>query len=98
MVIDMTLIVDTNKISEEIKKLDKYIKEYNDNRYDIFYEISKLDSYWKDDNANYFKEKIAKEKNKCIQILDNMQKVNNFYKELEDNYKKVNNDGDSRNI
>lgn len=59
---NMGLLVDTNKISSEIKNLDKYISDYNDNCADIYFELSKLNNYWKDNNASVFNEKINQEK------------------------------------
>lgn len=86
----MSLIVDNKNICLEVKKLNNYIKEYNDNVYDIFFELSKLNSYWKDKNSAVFEEKINIEKMNNQIILDNLQKISDFYKEI-DNIYNINN-------
>ena len=82
----MGLLVDTNKISSEIKNLDKYISDYNDNCADIYFELSKLNNYWKDDNTSVFNEKINQEKIKNLDIIEVLEKISNYYKEVESMY------------
>lgn len=82
----MGLLVDTNKISSEIKNLDKYISDYNDNCADIYFELSKLNNYWKDNNASVFNEKINQEKIKNLDIIEVLEKISNYYKEVESMY------------
>lgn len=82
----MGLLVDTNKISGEIKNLDKYISDYNDNCADIYFELSKLNNYWKDNNASVFNEKINQEKIKNLDIIEVLEKISNYYKEVESMY------------
>ena len=67
---NMGLLVDTNKISSEIKNLDKYISDYNDNCADIYFELSKLNNYWKDNNTSVFNEKINQEKIKNLDTIE----------------------------
>ena len=83
---NMGLLVDTNKISSEIKNLDKYISDYNDNCVDIYFELSKLNNYWKDNNASVFNEKINQEKIKNLDIIEVLEKISNYYKEVESMY------------
>lgn len=82
----MGLLVDTNKISSEIKNLDKYISDYNDNCADIYFELSKLNNYWKDNNASVFNEKINQEKIKNLDTIEVLEKISNYYKEVESMY------------
>ena len=83
---NMGLLVDTNKISGEIKNLDKYISDYNDNCADIYFELSKLNNYWKDNNASVFNEKINQEKIKNLDTIEVLEKISNYYKEVESMY------------
>lgn len=83
---NMGLLVDTNKISGEIKNLDKYISDYNDNCADIYFELSKLNNYWKDNNTSVFNEKINQEKIKNLDIIEVLEKISNYYKEVESMY------------
>ncbi|MFR5904380.1 MAG: hypothetical protein ACLUGB_05785 [Bacilli bacterium] len=83
---NMGLLVDTNKISSEIKNLDKYISDYNDNCADIYFELSKLNNYWKDNNTSVFNEKINQEKIKNLDIIEVLEKISNYYKEVESMY------------
>ena len=83
---NMGLLVDTNKISSEIKNLDKYISDYNDNCADIYFELSKLNNYWKDNNTSVFNEKINQEKIKNLDIIEVLEKISNYYKEVESIY------------
>lgn len=83
---NMGLLVDTNKISSEIKNLDKYISDYNDNCADIYFELSKLNNYWKDNNTSVFNEKINQEKIKNLDIIEVLEKLSNYYKEVESMY------------
>ena len=83
---NMGLLVDTNKISSEIKNLDKYISDYNDNCADIYFELSKLNNYWKDNNTSVFNEKINQEKIKNLDIIKVLEKISNYYKEVESMY------------
>ena len=78
--------MDTNKISSEIKNLDKYISDYNDNCADIYFELSKLNNYWKDNNTSVFNEKINQEKIKNLDIIEVLEKISNYYKEVESMY------------
>lgn len=82
----MGLKIDTSKISNEIKNLDKYINDYRDNCTDIYYELSKLNNYWKDDNANVFNEKINIEKVNNLDVIEVMEKISNYYKIVESTY------------
>ena len=82
----MGLLVDTNKISSEIKNLDKYISDYNDNCKDIYFELSKLNNYWKDNNASVFNEKINQEKIKNLDTIEVLERISNYYKEVESMY------------
>lgn len=83
---NMGLLVDTNKISSEIKNLDKYISDYSDNCADIYFELSKLNNYWKDNNTSVFNEKINQEKIKNLDTIDVLEKISNYYKEVESMY------------
>ena len=83
---NMGLLVDTNKISSEIKNLDKYISDCNDNCADIYFELSKLNNYWKDNNTSVFNEKINQEKIKNLDIIEVLEKISNYYKEVESMY------------
>jgi|GEM_PF-940459 hypothetical protein len=83
---NMGLLVDTNKISSEIKNLDKYISDYNDNCADIYFELSKLNNYWKDNNASVFNEKINQEKIKNLDTIEVLERISNYYKEVESMY------------
>lgn len=83
---NMSLLVDTNKISSEIKNLDKYISDYNDNCADIYFELSKLNNYWKDNNASVFNEKINQEKIKNLDTIEVLERISNYYKEVESMY------------
>ena len=83
---NMGLLVDTNKISSEIKNLEKYISDYNDNCADIYFELSKLNNYWKDNNTSVFNEKINQEKIKNLDIIEVLEKISNYYKEVESMY------------
>lgn len=83
---NMGLLVDTNKISSEIKNLDKYISDYNDNCADIYFELSKLNNYWKDNNASVFNEKINQEKIKNLDTIEVLEGISNYYKEVESMY------------
>lgn len=83
---NMGLLVDTNKISSEIKNLDKYISDYNDNCADIYFDLSKLNNYWKDNNTSVFNEKINQEKIKNLDIIEVLEKISNYYKEVESMY------------
>lgn len=83
---NMGLLVDTNKISSEIKNLDKYISDYNDNCADIYFELSKLNNYWKDNNTSVFNEKINQEKIKNLDIIEVLEKISNYYKDVESMY------------
>ena len=38
----MGLMVDTKKLENEVKNLDKYISNYSDNSANIYFELSKL--------------------------------------------------------
>lgn len=87
----MSLFVNTDMIEETIKKLDMSIKKYEDNSYDFFYELSKLDSYWKDDNYLLFNEKLKVNKNDNLQIIENLEKISNFYKYAENAFQKYKN-------
>lgn len=83
---NMGLLVDTNKISSEIKNLYKYISDYNDNCADIYFELSKLNNYWKDNNASVFNEKINQEKIKNLDTIEVLERISNYYKEVESMY------------
>lgn len=83
---NMGLLVDTNKISSEIKNLDRYISDYNDNCADIYFELSKLNNYWKDNNASVFNEKINQEKIKNLDTIEVLERISNYYKEVESMY------------
>lgn len=83
---NMGLLVDTNKISSEIKNLDKYISDYNDNCADIYFELSKLNNYWKDNNTSVFNEKINQEKIKNLDTIEVLEGISNYYKEVESMY------------
>lgn len=83
---NMGLLVDTNKISSEIKNLDKYISDYSDNCADIYFELSKLNNYWKDNNASVFNEKINQEKIKNLDTIEVLERISNYYKEVESMY------------
>lgn len=83
---NMGLLVDTNKISSEIKNLDKYISDYNDNCADIYFELSKLNNYWKDNNTSVFNEKINQEKTKNLDTIEVLERISNYYKEVESMY------------
>lgn len=82
------LSVDTKKISSEVNNLDKYIREYRNNSYDIYNEISKLSSYWKDKNETIFEDKIVKQKESNLLILEKLESISSFYKIVEDIYNK----------
>ena len=84
----MSLYVDTNNIDLEVKNLDRSIKEYIDNSNDIFYELSKLNSYWKDNDYSLFDEKIKKEKEYFLYVIDNLEKISRIYKNIQDIYNK----------
>lgn len=84
--VNMGLLVDTNKISSEIKNLDKYISDYNDNCADIYFELSKLNNYWKDNNTSVFNEKINQEKIKNLDTIEVLERISNYYKEVESMY------------
>ena len=83
---NMGLLVDTNKISSEIKNLDKYISDYDDNCADIYFELSKLNNYWKDNNTSVFNEKINQEKIKNLDTIEVLERISNYYKEVESMY------------
>ncbi len=83
---NMGLLVDTNKISSEIKNLDKYISDYNDNCADTYFELSKLNNYWKDNNTSVFNEKINQEKTKNLDTIEVLERISNYYKEVESMY------------
>lgn len=83
---NMGLLVDTNKISSEIKNLDKYISDYNYNCADIYFELSKLNNYWKDNNTSVFNEKINQEKIKNLDTIEVLERISNYYKEVESMY------------
>ena len=83
---NMGLLVDTNKISSEIKNLDKYISDYNDNCADIYFELSKLNNYWKDNNTSVFNENINQEKIKNLDTIEVLERISNYYKEVESMY------------
>lgn len=83
---NMGLLVDTNKISSEIKNLDRYISDYNDNCADIYFELSKLNNYWKDNNTSVFNEKINQEKIKNLDTIEVLERISNYYKEVESMY------------
>ena len=83
---NMGLLVDTNKISSEIKNLDKYISDYNDNCADIYFELSTLNNYWKDNNTSVFNEKINQEKIKNLDTIEVLERISNYYKEVESMY------------
>ena len=83
---NMGLLVDTNKISSEIKNLDKYISDYNDNCADIYFELSKLNNYWKDNNTSVFNEKINQEKIYNLDTIEVLERISNYYKEVESMY------------
>ena len=87
----MSLKVNTEKIKENYDYLDKYIKDYSDNSYNIFFELSKLSSCWNDDNKKYFDEKIIREKNSNIIILDELEEISRLLKNIENTYNKYNN-------
>ena len=82
----MGLFVDTKNISIENKNLNRYIKEYKDNCYDVFYELSKLSSYWKDRNTEIFEENIRRQKEDNLLILDLLERINYFYSYVEEIY------------
>ncbi len=88
------LKTDTNKIGENIIILDKYIKDYKETSYTIFFELSKLDSYWHDKEKIVFDEKIIKEKNNNILILEQLDNILLLYKSIESKYSKYKNNGD----
>ena len=85
----MCLMVDTKKLENEVKNLDKYISNYSDNSANIYFELSKLNSYWKDSNSDIFEEKINHEKVNNLDIVEMLEKVSSFYKEVENTYYNV---------
>ena len=84
----MNLVVDTNNIELEVKNLERSIKEYSDNSYDMFCELSKLGSYWKDNDASLFEEKINKERENFLNVTDGLEKISKVYKNILDIYDK----------
>ena len=84
----MKLSVDTNSIGSSISKIDKYIKEYSDNSYNILYELSKIDNYWKGLDAATFIDKINDEKVNTSNILKALTDITNFYKSIHSYYDK----------
>lgn len=85
----MKLVINTNKIDAEIKLLDKCIKEYNNNSYDIFNELSKLTSYWSGEESKIFLQKINDEKVQVLNVVDNLEELSRFYKKLSNYYEKM---------
>lgn len=88
----MELNIDTTKIKENGKLLNKYIKEYEENNNDIFFELSKLDSYWKGIDANEYLDKINIQKKDNTLVLNNLEELNDFYEEIYKYYDKFKND------
>ena len=84
----MALSVDTKKISEEVKDFDGYVKRYEDNNADFFYELGKLDNYFLDENINLVRDRAIKDKNSNSQVLDALREVSNFYKQVINIYDK----------
>lgn len=88
----MELNIDTTKIKENGKLLNKYIKEYEENNNDIFFELSKLDSYWKGIDSNEYLDKINIQKKDNTLVLNNLEELNDFYEEIYKYYDKFKND------
>ena len=89
----MSLIIDTKKIEDEVKILDENIKKYLEINNDIFFELSKLGNYLKE-NDEYLNNKILKDKNQSLLINNNLNDISIFYKKLEHNYSKYDEDGE----
>lgn len=89
----MNFNVDTKKLNNDIKMLDKYIKEYSDNSYEIFNNISKLSGYWMGKDASLFFDKINIEKKNNLLITDNLENMSNFFKEVVMYYDNFNKNG-----
>lgn len=88
----MELNIDTAKIKENNKLLNKYIKGYEENSNDIFFELSKLSSYWKGTDANDYLDKINTQKKDNVLILNNLEELSEFYEEIDKYYDKFKND------
>ena len=86
----MSLFVDTKNVSSENNHLVDYIKEYRENSQEIFFEISKLYNYWKDDSTSLFQEKIREEEISCLLIVETLEKISDFYKNVENIYENMN--------
>lgn len=82
------LKIDTDKIGAETKKLYKHIEEYSNNCDDIFHEISNVSSYWKDDETASFEEKMLKQKKSSLSIIELLEDIGAFYKNVEETYNK----------
>ena len=82
----MNLIIDKKNIELELKKLNKYINEYNNNVYDVFYELEKLSSYWKDNDYFLFQEKNCIDKKNSLLLVKNLQEVSELYRSACDIY------------
>ena len=85
----MSLNINTNKVNNEIKILDKYIKEYKDNNYDLYFELSKLDNCWKGEDATFFMDKIKEEKTKNINLISSLENLSNYYKNVSSLYDNI---------
>lgn len=82
----MTLIIDTKNISLETQNLDNYIKEYDDNIYDIFFELNKLNNYWKGQEFDSFEKNVSAQKFNNQLILENLHKYSALYKKVDTIY------------
>ena len=88
----MAFLIDTDRISDEIEKIDFLYEQYTDNNYSIFNELSSLDSYWQDNNYPIFEEKIKKEIYNSQLILKQLKDIIDYYKRIESLYQKYDNE------
>ena len=80
--------VDIRRLRNNIDNLKKQIKEYDDLNNNYFKEISKIDDYWRGKDADNFNKKMITEKKNVMNMSDNLEEINNFYKSVLNHYSK----------
>lgn len=92
----MNIEVNTKKIEDSLKLLDEYIKKYEDNLEDLFYEIEKVNSFWfGTDKDNFINFMNAEELNYEL-LISKLRGIENYFSMAVTKYNDFGNNVSSR--
>lgn len=75
----MEIDVNTEKLNEYLKLLNEYIKKYEENFEDLFYEIEKVNSYWVGTDKDNFINLMNNEELNYELLITKLKKIEAFF-------------------